>query len=403
MENFTNNEQLMAANNNEQEMLPIEEFLSESYAFRYNVLSGKTEVRVIGASETEGGAWHHLDEKAMNSIALAARRAMPKDPGLKALIKDIIFSEATPCWDPVRAWLEGLPAWDGLNRVDPLFSLLPGITSEQRYWLAVWLRSVVTHWLQLDGLHGNEAVVTLIGDQGCGKSTFCRRLLPDHLREYFLDHVNLANRFDKEMALTNNLLVNIDELDQIRPSQQAELKQMLSKVRVNSRRIWAGEQTDSPRYASFVATTNNRHPLHDRTGSRRYICVEITHGREIDNTIPIDYDQLYAQVLAELERGERSWFTSDEVRAIQRANMVYQDTVDMETMVETCFRQPEADEYTRELTTGEVLEVLMHEYPAVKLSSSSRSKVGAALKNLGFTRRATNKGRVYLAVPLVAA
>ena len=67
------------------------------------------------------------------------------------------------------------------------------------------------------------------------------------------------------MALTNNLLVNLDELDAIRPSQHAALKQTLSKSKVNGRPIFGCAQEDRPRFASFVATTNNPHPLTDAT------------------------------------------------------------------------------------------------------------------------------------------
>ena len=76
--------------------------------------------------------------------------------------------------------------------------------ASQEGMLATWLRSVVAHWLQMDTIHGNECVPTLIGAQGCGKTTFFVRLLPPHLRAYYLDHLNLSNKFDKEMALTNN-------------------------------------------------------------------------------------------------------------------------------------------------------------------------------------------------------
>ena len=113
----------------------------------------------------------------------------------------------------------------------------------------------------MDLLHGNECVPTLIGAQGCGKTTFFHRLLPPELREYYLDHLNLSNKFDKEMALTNNLIVNLDELEALRPSQHAALKQTLSKSKVNGRPIYGASQEDRPRYALFVSTTNNLHPL----------------------------------------------------------------------------------------------------------------------------------------------
>ena len=126
------------------------------------------------------------------------------------------------------------------------------------------------------------------------------------------------------MALTNNLLVNLDELEAIRPSQQSALKQTLSKSKVNGRPIYGCAQDDRPRFASFVATTNNPHPLSDVTGSRRFICVRIPEGLYIDNSGEIDYGQLYAQVVYEIrELKAPYWFNNTEVARIQELNLEF--------------------------------------------------------------------------------
>ena len=267
--------------------LLIEVFLTDNYRFRRNVLSGKVEFLTL--PEDEGSAWRPLSQEALNSIILRVEREhVLEDENPTAQIKLYVNSEEVPQYNPAQEFINGLPKWDGKNHVTSLFSRLPGISTEQHGFLAVWIRSVVAHWLQMDVLHGNECVPTLIGNQGCGKTTFVRRLLPPQLREYYMDHLNLSNKFDKDMALTNNLLVNLDELDAIRPSQHAALKQTLSKSKVNARPVFGRTQEDRPRFASFVATTNNPHPLSDPTGSRRYICLAIPDGQMVDNEGDID-------------------------------------------------------------------------------------------------------------------
>ena len=253
----------------------------------------------------------------------------------------------------------------------------------------------------MDTLHGNECVPTLIGTQGCGKTTFLRRLLPQELRQYYLDHLNLSNKFDKEMALTNNLLVNLDELDAIRPSQHAALKQTLSKSKVNGRPIYGASQEDRPRFASFVATTNNPHPLTDATGSRRYICLTIPNGQFIDNVGDIDYEQLYAQVLHELrELKAPYWFNNDEVARIQQMNLGYMAQKDIAEMIEACFRKPNEGEPVKTMNSAEMLKLMQHEYPTLQINHSTKVHIGLAMKELGYEH--TTKGNVarYKVVPL---
>ena len=380
--------------------LAIEQFLNDNYLFRRNVLNGKVEFLIKPAED-----YRPLTQEALNSIIRRAKKENICEKGSpKTEIVEFVHSEDVPAYNPIGDYLNRLPAWDGQNHIARLFSRLPGITSEQQGFLATWLLSTVAHWQQMDTLHGNECVPTLIGAQGCGKTTFFQRLLPPELREYYLDHLNLSNKFDKEMALTNNLLVNLDELDAIRPSQHAALKQTLSKSKVNGRPIYGCAQEDRPRFASFVATTNNPHPLTDATGSRRYICLTIPQGLFIDNSGEIDYEQLYAQVLHELTVAKTPyWFNNDEVARIQELNQNYLEQKDIAEMVEICFRKPREGEASKSMNSKMMLQQIQKDYPSVEITHSNRIKVGLAMKALGYESTDHSNVPFYKVVPLHAA
>ena len=385
-------------------LLAVEQFLNDRYLFRRNVLSGKAEFADKPA-DGEEPTFRPLTMEALNSIVLRAKRQDVCDgKSPKPDIQEYINSEEVPTYDPINVYLSRLPQWDGQNHVANLFSRIPGINSEQLAYLSVWMRSVVAHWMQMDELHANECVPTLIGPQGCGKTTFLRRLLPQHLRQYYLDHLNLSNKFDKEMALTNNLLVNLDELEAIRPCQHAALKQLLSKNKVNGRKIYADSQDDRTRYASFTATTNNRHPLTDATGSRRYLCVAIPEGQLIDNSGNIDYDQLYAQLVYEVKEQQAPyWFNNDEVARIQELNQEFMGEQDMAKIVKACFRKPKEGEKVKSFNCTQLLEVILNEFPTMVVNKSTRIYLGRAMSELGFEK--TDHGHItfYKAVPKKAS
>ena len=408
----------------QQGTLAIELFLMENYRFRRNILNGKVEFAILPkAVQTAGGntvglsdslscasdeadlVFRTLTPAALNSIIIRAKREEVLEKGSpKSEIKDYVESEEVPEFNPIQVFLDGLPVWDGQNHIARVFSRIPGLSSEQLNYLTIWLRSAVAHWMLMDMLHGNECVPTLIGQQGCGKTVFVRRLLPPHLREYFLGHLNLSNKFDKEMALTNNLLVNLDELDAISHGQQASLKQTLSVNKVNSRPIFGRAQEDRPRFASFVATTNNRHPLQDSTGSRRYICIQIPDGQMIDNTGEIDYGQLYAQVVYELQELKAPyWFNNEEVARIQQLNQEFMEQKDIAEIITACFRKPKEGEVVKTMNSTEMLKIIQREYPSVKNTHGTKVSIGTAMKELGFEHKEHSHVAYYKAVPLHTA
>ena len=386
------NRTLSAMTDNQMLVYEVETYLEENFEFRRNVVSGKTEYHAKGCEK-----WTIVTEETVNSIIRQAKKdgiGGKKSP--RQDIEEYVKSDAVSKYNPVGSFLGNLPTWDGHNHIADLFNRIPGMTMETLGWCAVWFRSMVAHWLQMDIQHGNETVPVLIGKQGCGKSTFALRLLPESLRSYYLDHINFGNKFDCEMALTHNLLVNIDEFANMKESQQGKLKQTLSKVKVNGRPIFGSSQDDRLRYASFIATTNDAHPLCDQTGSRRYLCIRIPDGQLIDNVTPIDYGQLYAQVKHELNETEAPyWFNNDEVARIQKANAPYFKTDDIETMLSACVSVPSTMEDGEWMMMSDICKRIVDQYPSVMISASLKVKIGQTLKALGCKVKHTTKGQYY--------
>jgi predicted P-loop ATPase len=254
----------------------------------------------------------------------------------------------------------------------------------------------------MESIYGNQLVVMFIGDQGCGKGSFIKKLLPEQLQMYYLDHINLVNKHDTDMALANCGLVNLDEFDRYTKSQQATLKYIITKADVNARKIFGGNITYRHRMASFVATTNETRPLKDKTGTRRFIVINVPSGSQMPN-LEIDYDQFYAQLVYEVcEQKEVYWLNQEENRRLQILNKDYCEVDDFSTMISTCFRKPEEGEEGCEMLSVDILRVVQMRYPGVKIDHRTRSILGANLSSMGIKSHRTNKGYCYTVVQIAA-
>ena len=384
----------------ENDLLAIEYHLEHNYQFRRNVLSGLVEYKKAGEPDKD---FSRLTSEALNTIFIKAKREIPDNTSLKTDIKAYVESDIPPVYNPVVAWLDSLAKWDGKDRVAEFLNRIPGLSDEKIAFLRIYLRSNVAHWLNMEQEHGNETVPLLIGNQGCGKSTFCVRFLPKHLRQYYLDHFNLANKFDKEMALSSCLLICLDEIDMYNARQMAQIKQALSKVKVNGRKIYGKTIDERMRFASFIATTNNRHPLVDKTGSRRFLTIEIPNGEVINNNEEIEYEQLYAQLLYEVRDEKlRYWYTNEETLRIQELNAPYEQTLDLEQMIDCMFRKPQGNEKHGAFTSLDIRKILKQQYPDVADSQLNSIKIGKAMKEMKVARVKSKRGVCYSLIKLAA-
>ncbi len=316
-------------------MMKIDIFLTSNYDLRKNVMRGVAEYRVRTG---HGFGFRDLTTEARNSITINAL-----SQGIKCWDKDImryVNSNDIPLYYPMDDFLEHLPKWDGKDRVEALARRVKTDYEDWPHLFHIWMRSMVAMWEGKGQLTGNALVPLLIGRQGCGKTSFCRILLPWDQREYYNDRINFKNEHDLNLGLTSFALINLDEFDKITQRQQVVLKYLVSTSDVKYRPPYGTAYSSHRRYASFIGTTNEPMPLTDPTGSRRFVCVTVEG--DIDFETPVEYEQLYAQLKYEVEeQRERYFLTKEEEAALMQHNLRYQQVNGLGEMLLSLFEKPE--------------------------------------------------------------
>lgn len=363
-------------------------FLNTYFRFRKNVLNGIVEFRNNDGSDF---AYHILTPEMQNTMTI-----MALESGLNSWDKDLnryIHSNRIPEYDPINAYLESLPEWDGKDRIADFAHRVPTDSPDWERNMHLWMLSMVAQWMGRDVQHGNAIAPILIGDQATGKSSFCRIILPECLMEYYNDNIHFKDDKSVFLALSSFALVNIDEFDSLSRSQQPLLKYLISKTDVKYRAAYRSHIEQHKRYASFIATTNSRRPLSDPTGSRRFVCVKVTGS--IDFSTPVEHDQIYAQLRKEILNGSRYWFTKAEADAITAYNQQFQHDINLDRLILKLFSFSGSEEEFVTMSLDEIIDDLRSEMPSLSLPSDARMCIGRMMKSLGFEQVRAKNCRKY--------
>ena len=394
-------------------MQEVTAFLTSRYRFRFNVLTEETEV-ANNIPDTHL-RYTKVDERWMNTLSMETI-----ETGIDCWDRDIqrfVRSRRISEYHPFTAYFEQLPEWDGTDRV----SALARRVSDNPVWVNGfhrWMLGLSAQWMQFrpDTNNANRAnnansanntssinransVAPLLvsSRQGLGKSTFCRLLMPDVLKAYYTESYDLGSPASAEAKLAACGLINLDEFDKLSASKMPLLKNLMQTSALNIRKVYKRSASALPRIASFIGTSNREDLLVDRTGSRRFLCVSLEHA--IDCVTPVEHEQLYAQLKAELLSGERSWFNKEEEQAIQQHNALFYKHIPEEEVFRLCFRfATEADHPQEVLTLSatQLFERMKSAHPSVMRGMTAYS-LSRILPQLG-ERVHTAKGNVYRVV-----
>lgn len=371
--------------------MQMDHFFSKRYRLRRNELTGVVEYKPLGSYDTD---YRPVTQEVINTMAFLAQRE-----GIRVWARDVkerVNSMLVDTFNPIGDYLAALPRWDGRDRLTAFAARVPTSTPQWTELLAVWMRSMVAHWMGLDRLHGNSLVPLLVGGQGCGKSSFTKIILPEALRPYYNDRIDFRNDNTLMQGLSAFALINIDEFDRYSDRRQPLMKYIISKGEVTAMKAYRSTFSTERRYASFIATTNNPHTLADPTGSRRFICAAVT-GR-IDFTSPVDYQQLYAQLVDEVRGGLPYYLDAAAERRLMDENRRFFRHADIDSILSSLFRLPLSAETAQELTASEIASIVRREYPKLPPSKLYVKEVGRRLSAMGFEGRHTRRGTCYSVV-----
>ena len=382
-------------------MQEVTAFLTSRYRFRFNVLTEETEVANIANNIPDTHLrYAKVDERWMNTLSMEAI-----ETGIDCWDRDIqrfVRSRRISEYHPFTAYFEQLSEWDGTDRV----SALARRVSDNPVWVNGfhrWMLGLSAQWMQFrsdtnNANRANSVAPLLVSSrQGLGKSTFCRLLMPDALKAYYTESYDLGSPASAEAKLAACGLINLDEFDKLSASKMPLLKNLMQASALNIRKAYKRSASALPRIASFIGTSNREDLLVDRTGSRRFLCVSLEHA--IDCITPVEHEQLYAQLKAELLSGERSWFNKEEEQAIQQHNALFYKHIPEEEVFRLCFRfATEADHPQEVLTLSatQLFERMKSAHPSVMRGMTAYS-LSRILPQLG-ERVHTAKGNVYRVV-----
>lgn len=327
----------------ENKVTRLEDYLKERYEFRFNEVTKDTEYK-----RKNDGKFRALDERLMASIRIELNKQ--GFTGCKGLLDDLLHSPClSPDFNPFKQYFESLPAWDGNDHIGELTDHV-GFKEKDR-GQREWFRNMFKKHLMrtvacaLRILPFNKQCFVLLGKQNDGKSYLIRFLCPPALIEYYKENPPLDHK-DGVIALSQNLIINLDELSSMDKVEANKIKSLFSQTDTKIRGHYAEKDTLQQRYASFFGTTNEPEFLNDVTGNVRWLIFEID-GIEHDQGGPQGYaqrvsiDDVWAQAYSLVMSGERFELTPDEIRDVEKSNKKYQkSTVEMD-LVDRYFTESE--------------------------------------------------------------
>lgn len=297
---------------------------------RYNVISKQVEILIPGASFTK-------DNRDNATIAYVLSECEKVRMPTKHIPQFLLMQADSNQYNPVLHWIQS-EEWDGVSRLEDFYATVVSGDPIKKMLMRKWLVQLVAAAASPGGIAG-QGVLTFVGAQNIGKTTWFQRLAPPELELVLTGHtLNLQNK-DSILTAVRYWIVELGEVDAtFRKSDVSALKSFITQHTDAIRRPYAMTESTYPRRTAFGASVNDEQFLADPTGNRRFWTIAVDafvldHG--------IDMQQLWAEVLELWNGGERWFLDRDEVSALNDHNENFRVVEPVEERLAAAWAWPE--------------------------------------------------------------
>lgn len=269
---------------------------------RFNQMADNLEIKGPVPWKSPSRFWRDADDAQLEAYLSMTYTEFPKAKILTAITK----AADDRSYHPVREYLDSLPEWDGIPRVDTLLIDYLG-ADDTEYVRSVTRKTLcaAVHRVRYPGCKF-DTVLVLCGPQGIGKSTLISRLGG----RWFSDSLNLADTRDKTAAekLQGYWIIEIGEMAGIGSAGVKTLRGFITTQDDRYRASYGRRVSSHPRQCILIGTTNSEEGyLNDVEGGRRFwpVRVPCIGAKRVWDMTQEEVSQIWAEVLYHVAQGEK--------------------------------------------------------------------------------------------------
>ncbi|WP_289226223.1 VapE domain-containing protein, partial [uncultured Bacteroides sp.] len=359
----------------------VMDFLGEHYGIRRNLILDRLEFMPYAPPEEARKGYRPMRGKDYNTLFVDLQMA-----GISCyqnFLRAVIDSNYAKEFNPYTDYLYALPPWDGTDYIAQLADTLT--TENRELWqegFKRWMVGMVACALSDEEM--NQLVIILYSEQGKGKSSWIRHLLPPEWKEYFYNGMIDPSNKDDARLLSTRIIINMEEFEGVRPGELAALKRIIAQDNVTQRKAYDVEAFTLPRHCSFIGSTNNRQCLQDIGGNRRFLPITVTG---IDYRTPVIHPGIYAQALALLKGGFRYWYEGEEIEQLNKHNERHRMKDPVEENLFVFFRKPLPEDLQVKWLPASVILTKLSIFGKVQVNPHTQLVLVQALEKYGFGTR----------------